>query len=188
MDKKTGAFLESEFEKIRGRKHSSRQLWLMDDMLRRIIAFMPEKKDHHWEWLVGTETPYKLEWMIGLRPQYQPDFLSEKERTCLKYLFRERLYRFVMEVESHDNAFFVNHEALQEWALDQRRHLPAWLAWLKGLWYNRGKELWVYDDFDWLELDPRPLIRKIKEVKGKRAASNINIRVYNENCPDEYRV
>ncbi|MCD7713193.1 MAG: hypothetical protein LUJ25_11030, partial [Firmicutes bacterium] len=154
--------------------------------LRRIVAFMPEKRDYHCEWRGDNETFYKLDWMARLRPQYQRDFLSERERKCLEYLFQERLHRFVSQTGLYGSVSLIKLKELQEWALDQRRHLSAWLAWLGELWYNRGKEIWVYKDFDWLELDPRPLIYKIKEVKGGKAVSDMLI--YHQNCPDEYRV
>lgn len=77
----------------------------------------------------------------------------------------------------------VDVKALQQWALSQRRHLPAWTAWLADLWYSRGKDIWVYNDFDWMELDPRPLVRKVRERRGADWC-----RIYDENCPDEYRI
>lgn len=178
-----GAFKASEWEKFQNRKHTDRLLWLMDDILRKIIAFMPEKI----EWQYGDcEPSYQMEWMIMLRPKGQWDFLSDGERRCLKYLFLERLHRFVVRTDFDGTVLIVNVKALQEWALSQRRLLPAWTAWLAVLWRDRGKEIWVYKDFDWLELDPRPLIRKIKDRKGAEALLNMN--VYNENCPDEYRI
>ena len=182
-----GAFYAFELEKFQNRKHTDRQLWLMDDLLRRIVAFMPEKRDYHCEW-GGDAKEYieGLEWMVRLRPQYQTDFLSKSEKACLRYLFQERLHRFVSRTEANGSELYINPKALQEWALAQRRHLPAWLAWLGAVWYNRGEEIWVYKDFDWLELDPRPLIRKIKEARGEKAV--LNMFVYNQNCPDEYRV
>jgi len=189
---KTGIFSSSELEKLQSRAHTDGQLWLMDDLLRRIIAFMPEKQDYHCEWKHngGGASLGALEWMVRLRPQHQTDFFTKKERICLEYLFLERLHRFVLAVNEplHWNPVgfriqSVDVKALQQWALSQRRHLPAWLAWLADLWYNRGKDIWVYNDFDWMELDPRPLVQKVRERRGVDWC-----KIYDENCPDEYRV
>jgi len=187
---KTGIFCASELEKLRSRAHTAGQLWLMDDLLRRIIAFMPEKQDYHCEWHDGGVYYGALEWMLRFRPQYQADFFTKKERICLEYLFLERLHRFVLAVNeplhwhpAGDRIQSVDVKALQQWALSQRKHLPAWTAWLAAVWYGRGRELWVYRDFDWMELDPRPLVKRIREKRGTPWC-----KIYDQNCPDEYRV
>jgi len=187
---KIGIFYPSELKKLQSRVHTDGQLWLMDDLLRRIIAFMHEKRDYHCEWHERGVYFGALEWMVRLRPQYQRDFFTKKERICLEYLFLERLHRFVLAVNeplhwhpAGDRIQLVDVKALQQWALSQRKHLPAWLAWLADLWYNRGKDCWMYDDFDWMELDPRPLVRKVRERRGADWC-----KIYDENCPDEYRV
>jgi len=196
---KTGIFYPSELKKLQSRVHTDGQLWLMDDLLRRIIAFMPEKRDYHCEWHERGVYFGALEWMVRLRPQYQRDFFTKKEKVCLEYLFLERLHRFVLETYNHlygmgrshvygDRIQSVDVKALQQWALSQRKHLPAWTAWLAAVWYGRGRELWVYRDFDWMELDPRPLVRKVEDWAGNSRTRGINTNIYNQNCPDEYRI
>lgn len=78
--RKISIFYPSELKKLQSRVHTDGQLWLMDDLLRRIIAFMPEKQDYHCEWHGGGVYYGALEWMLRLRPQYQTDFLQKRKK------------------------------------------------------------------------------------------------------------
>jgi len=79
--RKIGIFYPSELKKLQSRVHTDGQLWLMDDLLRRIIAFMPEKRDYHCEWH-GEGVYYgALEWMLRLRPPISNGFFYKKRKS-----------------------------------------------------------------------------------------------------------